>query len=137
MATADQYQVIVSVEVAELSTIPVQVQQPKPPHQRIQTKRTTIKGSGPVARETARRIACDCSITRHQTHNGEPTSIGRKSRLWPAAMSRAIENRDQHCQYPRCTKTHQLQIHHMTHWADGDATSIEKRSQKKTDIERA
>ena len=40
-------------------------------------------------------------------------------------MSRAIKDRDQHCQYPGCTKTHQLQIHHITHWADGGATSIE------------
>ena len=40
-------------------------------------------------------------------------------------MSRAIKDRDQHCQYPGCTKTHQLQIHHIKHWADGGATSIE------------
>ena len=40
-------------------------------------------------------------------------------------MSRAIKDRDQHCQYPGCTKTHQLQIHHIKHWADGGDTSIE------------
>ncbi len=136
MATADRYQVIVSVEASELSTVQsvsTQAQQstqpatppPQPPHTRTQTKRATIKGAGPVARETARRIACDCSITHHTTHHGEPTDISRKSRLWPAAMSRAIKDRDQHCQYPGCTKTHQLQIHHIKHWADGGDTSIE------------
>ncbi len=114
IATADRYQVIVSVEESELSSS----KQP-------QTKRATIKGAGPVARDTARRIACDCSITNHKTHNGEPTNIGRKSRLWPAAMSRAIKDRDQHCQYPGCSKTNHLQIHHITHWADGGVTSIE------------
>ena len=49
--------------------------------------------------------------------------IGRKSRIWPNAMSRAIKERDQHCQFPGCTRTHHLQIHHITHWADGGATS--------------
>ena len=124
MATADRYQVVVSVEASELSAL-----KPLPTltqtQTRQQTKRATVKGAGAIARETARRIACDCSITHHTTQHGEPTNIGRKSRLWPAAMSRAIKDRDQHCQYPGCTKTHQLQIHHITHWADGGVTSIE------------
>lgn len=120
MSTADRYQVIVSVEAPELSTLKQASTQT-----RQHSKRAIVKGAGAVARETARRIACDCSITHHTTQHGEPTNISRKSRLWPAAMSRAIKDRDQHCQYPGCTKTHQLQIHHITHWADGGATSID------------
>ena len=137
MASADRYQVIVSVEDSELSnsegiqnklkhdSARKHTRKHTRKHKRKQTKRPTIKGAGPVARDTARRIACDCSITHYTTHHGEPTDIGRKSRLWPAAMSRAIKERDQHCQYPGCSKTHNLQIHHMTHWADGGVTSIE------------
>jgi hypothetical protein len=109
MATADRYQVIVSVGAADLATPP---------------KRPTIKGAGPIARETARRIACDCSISTHTTTNGEPTDIGRRSRLWPNAMARAIRNRDQHCQFYGCTQTHNLQIHHIKHWADGGTTCV-------------
>jgi len=89
------------------------------------SKRPTVKHAGPVARETARRIACDCSISTHITSNGEPIDIGRKSRIWPNPMSRAIIARDTHCQFPGCTRTHHLQIHHIIHWADGGETSIE------------
>ncbi len=39
-------------------------------------------------------------------------------------MARAIKDRDQHCQFYGCTQTQNLQIHHMTHWADGGSTSV-------------
>jgi len=68
IATADRYQVIVSVDSAELAT---------------PSKRATVKGAGPIAKETARRIACDCSVTTINKTNGEPVDIGRRSRLWP------------------------------------------------------
>lgn len=109
IATADRYQVIVSVDASELAT---------------PSKRPTVKGAGPIARETAKRISCDCSITTIKTGDGEPTDIGRRSRLWPNAMARAIKNRDQHCQFNGCTQTHNLQIHHIQHWADGGTTSV-------------
>lgn len=82
IATADRYQVIVSVDSAELAT---------------PSKRATVKRAGPIARETARRIACDCCVTTIHKTNGEPTGISRRSRLWPTAMARAIKDRDQHC----------------------------------------
>ena len=110
IATADRYQVIVSVDSTELAT---------------PAKRASIKGAGPIARETARRIACDCSVTTLHKTNGEPTDIGRRSRLWPAAMARAIKDRDQHCQFYGCTQTKNLKIHHIKHWADGGKTSVE------------
>jgi hypothetical protein len=83
-----------------------------------------VKGACPIARETARQIACDCSVSTHTTVNGEPAGIGRRSRLWPNAMARAIRNRDQHCQFYGCTQTHNLQIHHIKHWADGGTTCV-------------
>ena len=110
IATADRYQVIVSVDSAELAT---------------PSKRATVKEAGPVARETARRIACDCSVTTLHKTNGEPTDIGRRSRLWPAAMARAIKDRDQQCQFPGCNQSMNLQIHHIKHWADGGKTCVE------------
>jgi hypothetical protein len=109
VATADRYQVIVSVDASALAT---------------PSKRATVKGASPIARETARRIACDCSVSTITTANGEPTDIGRKSRVWPNAMARAIKDRDQHCQFYGCTQTQNLQIHHLTHWADGGSTCV-------------
>ena len=59
------------------------------------------------------------------TANGEPVDIGRKSRIWPNAMARAIRERDQHCVWPGCTQTQHLHIHHISHWADGGTTSVQ------------
>ena len=90
IAAADRYQVIVSVDAADITGSTHKQDTP--------SKRPTIKGAGYIARETARRIACDCSISTHITSNGEPMDIGRISRIWPNAMERAIKERDQHCQ---------------------------------------
>jgi hypothetical protein len=109
IATADRFQVIVSMDASELAT---------------PSKRPTVKDAGPIARETARRIACDRCISTHTTANGEPIGIGRRSRLWPNAMARVIRNRDQHCQFYGCTQTHNLQIHHIKHWADGGTSCV-------------
>ena len=156
IATADRYQVIVSVDAACLgkSTTPesstrLEINQSNnvdnnaknkvenkeveneneknntQSKQQIPTKRPTIRSAGPIARETARRIACDCSITGNIVLNGEPVDIGRGSRLWPTAMSRAIKNRDKHCQWPGCTQSYNLKIHHIKHWADGGTTCVE------------
>ncbi len=116
IATADRYQVIVSVEASELSSAG-NINTP--------SKRPTVKAAGPIAHETAKRIACDCTLSIHQTENGEPVDIGRRSRIWPNAMARAIKERDQHCVWPGCTQTHHLHIHHIQHWADGGTTSVQ------------
>jgi len=130
IATADRYQVIVSVDAEDMSTSTrsestAESTATSPPTLKTPTKRPTVKHAGPIARETARRISCDCSISTNITSNGEPINIGRKSRIWPNPMSRAIIARDKHCQFPGCTRTHHLKIHHIIHWADGGETSIE------------
>ena len=76
--------------------------------------------------ETARRIACDCSILEFtEDENGEPLSIGRKSRTIPPAIRRALRFRDKGCRFPGCTNTHFIDAHHIQHWADGGETSLE------------
>ena len=117
IAAADRYQVIVSVDAADITGSTHKQDTP--------SKLPTIKGAGPITRETARRIACDCSISTHIKSNGELMDIGRISRIWPNAMERAIKERDQHCQWPGCTRTQHLPIHHIIHWADGGKTSID------------
>jgi len=116
ITTADRYQVIVSVDASELST---------DSSNSTLSKRPTLQGATPIATESAKRIACDCSITKNLTINGEPLDIGRKARVWTAAQDRAIRDRDQHCQFYGCTETRYLQIHHIVHWADGGSTSVD------------
>ena len=57
--------------------------------------------------------------------SGEPVSIGRQTRLWPAPMRRAIIGRDRHCQFPGCHATRSLTIHHIRSWLRGGETSVE------------
>ena len=90
----------------------------------IPSRKPTLRAAGPIARETARRIACDCFVTINKTIDGELTDIGRKSRIWPNALARGIKERDQHCQFYGCTQSSNLQIHHIIHWADGGTTSL-------------
>jgi len=131
IATADRYQVMVSVEASELTAAHGGHKSDNTSSSKatddniIPSKRPTVRGAGPIARETARRITCDCSLSIIKTANGEPVNIGRKSRIWPNAMERAIKDRDQHCVWPGCTQSRHLHIHHIKHWADGGATSVE------------
>jgi len=112
IATSDRYQVVVSVDATELekqdastptstsTSTHVPAHTTEPATETIPEKRPTVHNAGPIAKETARRIACDCSFSVNQTKNGEPTNIGRKSRIWPVAMARAIKDRDQVCVWP-------------------------------------
>jgi len=123
IATADRYQVIVSVDAGELSETDLKNTPER--SSETPTKCATVRGAGAIARETAKRLSCDCSITTIKTAMGEPIDIGRKSRIWPNAMVRAIKERDQHCVWPGCTQSRHLHIHHIEHWADGGTTSVQ------------
>lgn len=79
-----------------------------------------------VTAETSKRICCDASITRiTEDESGEPLSIGRKSRVIPPPMRRALKARDKQCRFPGCTHKHFIDGHHIKYWADGGETSLE------------
>ncbi len=122
IASADRYQVSISIDADELAK--GEPNKSTPCSKAHPSKRPSLNGIGPIATETARRIACDCSVSINKTSKSEPSSIGRKSRIWPNAMARAIKERDQHCAWPGCTHSHHLHIHHIKHWADGGETAV-------------
>jgi hypothetical protein len=103
-STADRYQVVVHV-----------------------TAETSHIDDGPhVTAETSRRIACDCSVVGiKEDENGEPLSIGRRSRSIPPPMRRALGIRDGGCRFPGCTNNRFVDGHHIKHWADGGETSLD------------
>ena len=79
-----------------------------------------------VTAETSRRIACDSAIVAiREDENGEPLSIGRRSRTIPPSMRRALRARDKGCRFPGCTNTRFVDGHHIRHWADGGETSLD------------
>jgi hypothetical protein len=83
--------------------------------------------NGPrVTAETSRRICCDSSVSKIvEDTEGEPLSIGRKSRVIPPPMRRALKARDKNCRFPGCTHQHFIDGHHIEHWADGGETSLD------------
>jgi len=84
-----------------------------------------IEDRGFIPAETSRRMACDCSIVHWQENKqGEPLSIGRKTRSIPPAIRRALKRRDQGCRFPGCTCKRFVDAHHIQHWADGGETSM-------------
>jgi len=83
--------------------------------------------NGPgISVETSRRICCDSSVSRIlEDQMGEPLSIGRKSRVIPPAMRRALKARDKICRFPGCTHQNYIDGHHIRHWADGGETGLD------------
>ena len=139
-ATADRYQVVLHVTAETLE--PVQTaRMPRPDHELDVTAETLdpvqmasregtavshLDGGPHVTAETSRRIACDASIVRLvEDEDGEPLSIGRKSRTIPPAIRRALRARDDGCRFPGCTHRSFLDGHHIEHWADGGETGLD------------
>lgn len=81
---------------------------------------------GPVlCAETVRRIACDSAVVRMvETAKSEPLDVGRKTRVIPWAIRRALKRRDGGCRFPSCTNTRFVEGHHVVHWADGGETRL-------------
>ena len=103
-STADRYQVVIHVE----------------------GESSSIEDGPHVTAVTSRRIACDSSVVAiKEDENGEPLSIGRRSRSIPPPMRRALRARDRGCRFPGCTNTRFVDGHHIKHWADGGETSLD------------
>jgi len=77
---------------------------------------------------TIRRWACDAEIVPMVLGSkSEPLDIGRRSRLVPDAMRRALTFRDGGCAFPGCTRRpRRCHAHHVEHWtADEGLTTLE------------
>ena len=110
-STADRYQVVVHVGAPTGSDL---------------APDAYIEDGPGVPAGTSRRIACDSSIVAiKEDKNGEPLSIGRRSRTIPPPMRRALRVRDKGCRFPGCTNTRFVDGHHIKHWADGGETSLD------------
>jgi hypothetical protein len=76
-----------------------------------------------IAAETARRLTCDASVViLVKNENGDPLSVGRKTRTISAPLRRALKARDKGCRFPGCANTRFIDAHHIKHWANGGET---------------
>ncbi len=79
-----------------------------------------------ISAETARRLGCDASLTAVlEDENGQVLNVGRRSRVVPAPIRRALKERDGCCQFPGCPESRYVDAHHVVHWADGGETSLD------------
>ncbi len=85
------------------------------------------KGRAAVPVESVKRHCCDGSaVVMTETREGEPLSIGRRSRVIPTSLERAVRARDQHCcVFPGCNNRRFLHCHHVEHWTNGGETRLD------------
>ncbi len=82
-----------------------------------------LEGAGPISPETAERLACDArrlTIKR----SGRDLVHSRVGRCASYAQKRALHKRSDHCQYPGCTATRELEAHHLVADEDGGRTEL-------------
>ncbi len=107
----------------------------EPPHVNVTISLEALRGElgqppgrldhgAALSAEAARRLACDAKVIPIVLGSaGEPLDVGRATRVWPAAIRRAIEARDQGCAMPGCDRPPAwCDIHHRKHWARGGET---------------
>jgi len=79
-----------------------------------------------LAPSTARRLSCDASlVTVLEDDAGKVLNVGRKSRIVPGPIRRALRERDGVCQYPGCQESEYVDAHHIQHWAEGGETRLD------------
>jgi hypothetical protein len=76
--------------------------------------------------DTARRLSCDASlVTVLEDDKGKVLNIGRRSRIVPPNIARALATRDHdQCRFPGCECKSYTDAHHIKHWANGGETSL-------------
>ena len=83
-----------------------------------------IPGIGPVPVEVARRLAVDAVLNVLVTDGVDVTAVAHAGRTIPAALRRALVERDPECVVPGCAARDGLEIDHILPFADGGPASM-------------
>ena len=85
------------------------------------------EGRSALPIETVKRLCCDGkAVVLTENEQGEPLSIGRKSRIVPKGIERAVRDRDNHaCTFPGWRNRRFLHIHHVEHLSNDGETSLD------------
>ncbi|MGA3184280.1 MAG: DUF222 domain-containing protein [Candidatus Dormibacteria bacterium] len=108
------------------------------PHLQVTATLETLQGlegapaaeleiGGPIAGETARRLACDAAVSRIVFDaQSAVVDVGRARRLPGSATRRALQARDGGCVWPGCDRPASWsQAHHLQSWAQGGSTDVD------------
>ena len=116
LQTADRYLLTIHAPVTALPSR-ARVDPTDPP---------ALEHGAVLATETVRRIGCDAALVRViERGDGAPLDVGRKTRVIPPAIRRALKRRDGGYRFPGCTHTKFVDGHHIVHWADGGETRLD------------
>ncbi len=119
-SSGDRYQVMVHVSA---ETLPSEVSVGT---STVSNSVAHIEGGPYLHAETVRRLTCDGALVSVlEDDQGTVLNVGRKTRVIPTAIKRALRARDGCCQYPGCSQTRFIDGHHIVHWADGGETKLE------------
>src|ERR1700682_5881572 len=85
-----------------------------------------LEWAQPIPAETARRIACDCSLTPvFRGAESHQVDAGRTRLALSAAQKRALVARDKGCRFESCDRPAAwTEGHHIIHWADGGSDEL-------------
>ena len=112
LVSGERPHVVVTIDIASL--------------ERRAGRRLDLEDVGRIDGETARRLACDATVSRVITDSSsQPLDVGRKTKVVPPALRRAVAVRDGGCAFPGCDRhSSWCDAHHIRHWADGGSTSL-------------
>ena len=88
--------------------------------------RRELQHLGPIAQETALRLACDASVIRAvMAGRSEVLDLGRATKVVSPAQRRALVLRDGGCGFPGCDRPPGwCDAHHLRHWVQGGPTDL-------------
>ena len=120
--TADRYQIHVHVDV---DTLVDDAENAMTRTENGGNQDSNVEGGSVIAPETVKRLACDGTFVRHLEQQGQTLDIGRKTRVVPASMRRALRRRDGGCRFPGCSHSRYVDAHHIVAWANGGETKLD------------
>jgi 5-methylcytosine-specific restriction endonuclease McrA len=129
----DIYQVIVHVGT-DVLTDPADVSAETPPgapspDERVghpaNPRRCHVEDGPALHPGTVRRMACQATLSwMLHDHDGTLLDVGRRHRVPPPALRRAVRERDGYrCRFPGC-RSRRVEIHHLQPWSKGGPTSL-------------
>ena len=84
-----------------------------------------LVGIGPVPVDVARRLAVDSILHVLVTDGVDVTTVAHSGRTIPAALRRALVERDPECVVPGCDTHESLEIDHILPFAEGGVASLD------------
>ena len=119
-------ELVVHVDHAALAARVDGTDDPHAPGPPVPLPHATLADGTPLARTTARRLACDASVVLVDDAReaaGEKSLPSRRRRRVSPRLRRALRLRDDGCRFPGCTNR-LTDAHHVVAWIEGGATSL-------------